>query len=184
MEELLPSLLDNFMRNASIIAQMLPYLPESFKTQIEPNVKLYADFFEKVDSINPFGVNIALSGWAGNRGIIQSSITNYLLYQHFPEIINPESIYRSLNYIYGCHPFHSLSFVSGVGAQPKKVAYGNNRADYTFIPGGIVPGIRLLNPDFPENRDDYPFLWSENEYVIDVAADYIFLVNAVNTLLK
>jgi len=184
MEELLPVLLDNFMRNASAIAQMLPYLPDSFKTQIEPNVKLYAEFFAKADSTNPFGVNISLSGWAGNRGIIQSSITNYLLYQHFPEIINPESIYRGLNYIYGCHPFHSLSFVSGVGAQPKKVAYGNNRADYTFIPGGVVPGIRLLNPDFPENRDDYPFLWSENEYVIDVAADYIFLVNAVNTLLK
>jgi hypothetical protein len=71
-----------------------------------------------------------------------------------------------------------------VGAQPKKIAYGNNRADHTFIPGGVVPGVRLLNPDFPENRDDYQYHWSENEYVIPVAADYIYLVNAVNSLLK
>ena len=50
--------------------------------------------------------------------------------------------------------------------------------------GGVVPGIRILKPDFPENREDYPFLWSENEYVIDLAASYIYLVNAVNNLLK
>ena len=47
-----------------------------------------------------------------------------------------------------------------------------------------MPGIRILKPDFPENREDYPFLWSENEYVIDLAASYIYLVNAVNSLLK
>ena len=100
------------------------------------------------------------------------------------ELINPEYIYRGLNYLYGCHPCHNLSFVSGVGAQPKKVAYGNNRADFSFIPGGVVPGVRILKPDFPENREDYPFLWSENEYVIDLAASYIYLVNAANSLLK
>ena len=66
----------------------------------------------------------------------------------------------------------------------KRVAYGSNRADFSFIPGGVVPGIRILKPDFPENREDYPFLWSENEYVIDLAASYIYLVNAVNNLLK
>jgi len=46
-----------------------------------------------------------------------------------------------------------------------------------------VPGVRILKPDFPENRDDYPFLWSENEYVIGIAPEYIYLVNAANYLL-
>jgi len=184
MEELLPFLMNSAMMNMSAIAQMLPYLPESYKKEFEPTVKTYSELMTKVDSINPFGVNIGIYTWAGNRQIIQSSFTNYLLYKQFPDIINPEYIYRGLNYIFGYHPFHSLSFVSGVGAQPKQVAYGSNRADYTFIPGGVVPGIRILQPDFPENRDDYPFLWSENEYVIDVAADYILLVTAVNTLLN
>lgn len=45
----------------------------------------------------------------------------------------------------------SLSFVSGVGARSKQVAYGMNRADFSFIAGGIVPGILMVKPDFPEN---------------------------------
>jgi hypothetical protein len=74
--------------------------------------------------------------------------------------------------------------VSGVGTRSKKVAYGNNRADYSFIAGGVVPGVLILEPDFPENKEDWPFLWGENEYVINVSASYIFAVNAANELLN
>ncbi len=52
------------------------------------------------------------------------------------------------------------------------MAYGNNRADYSFIPGGVVPGIVIVRPDFPELKEDWPFLWFENEYVIGAAAVY------------
>jgi hypothetical protein len=31
--------------------------------------------------------------------------------------------------------------------------------------------------------DDWPFLWGENEYVIDIGASYIFLANAAQELL-
>lgn len=184
MNKLLPALLEQFNRNAQVIAQMIPFMDDAFKKQVKSLVEAYAKELAKVDEENPYGVRITTAGWAGNRNIVQSCITNYLLYRSFPELINPEYIYRGLNYLYGCHPCHNLSFVSGVGAQPKKVAYGNNRADFSFIPGGVVPGVRILKPDFPENREDYPFLWSENEYVIDLAASYIYLVNAVNSLLK
>jgi hypothetical protein len=71
-----------------------------------------------------------------------------------------------------------------VGAKTKKVAYGNNRADFTTIAGGIVPGLILLKPDYLEHKDDWPFLWGENECVIPEAATFIFLSNAVNELLK
>ena len=184
MNELLPTLLEQFNRNASVIAQMIPFMDNAFKKQVRPLVEAYAGELAEVDKENPYGVRISTAGWAGNRNIVQACITNYLLHRSYPELINPEYIYRGLNYLYGCHPCHNLSFVSGVGAQPKKVAYGSNRADFSFIPGGVVPGIRILKPDFPENREDYPFLWSENEYVIDLAASYIYLVNAVNSLLK
>ncbi|MDR1557705.1 MAG: glycoside hydrolase family 9 protein [Tannerellaceae bacterium] len=183
LDELLPEMLQQFNRNAYLIATLLPYMDDSFKQQVEPLVKAYVEQLAQAEKENPYGVSIDLGGWAGNRAIIQQSITCFLLYKSFLDLIDTDYIFRGLNYIYGCHPFSSLSFVSGVGAQPKKVAYGSNRADYTFIPGGIVPGVRILKPDFPENRDDYPFLWSENEYVIDIAASYIFLVKAVNTLL-
>ena len=46
-----------------------------------------------------------------------------------------------------------------------------------------MPGVLIIEPDFPENQEDWPFLWGENEYVVNVGAVYIFLVNAVNDLL-
>lgn len=89
-----------------------------------------------------------------------------------------------LGYVYRCHPGSDISFVSGIGTQSKKIAYGSNRADFSFIPGGVVPGILIVSPDFPENKEDWPFLWGENEYVINVAASYLFLAHAVQNLIK
>ncbi|MDR2805102.1 MAG: glycoside hydrolase family 9 protein, partial [Dysgonamonadaceae bacterium] len=184
IDELLPTLEENIEQNLSILTQIAPYMGDALKAKLKPAVKAYGERLAAVDSISPFGVAISPAGWAGNGGIIGMANLNYNLYCLFPDLIHPEYIYRALNYLYGCHPAHNLSFVSGVGAQPKKIAYGNNRADYSFIPGGIVPGIRILNPDYPENRDDYPFLWGENEYVIPLAPNYIYLVNAANRLLN
>ena len=47
-----------------------------------------------------------------------------------------------------------------------------------------MPGVMLLKPDFLENKDDWPFLWGENEVVIAGCVEYIFLANAVKELLK
>jgi hypothetical protein len=62
------------------------------------------------------------------------------------------------------------------------VAYGHNRADFSFIAGGVVPGVLIVKPDFPENKEDWPYFWGENEYVTDLGADYIYLANAANAL--
>ncbi len=91
---------------------------------------------------------------------------------------------RCVDYILGCHPASDVSLVSGVGAFSKEIAYGSNRADFTFIAGGVVPGILILKPDFPENKLDWPFLWGENEYVVDLGAFCIYLMNAVNDLVN
>jgi hypothetical protein len=184
LDTLLSFVINQFDRNIDFLARIIPLMSPEFKEQIKPHIKQYAEKLAEIDSQNPFGVDITERGWAGNHAILKQGFTNYLLRQSFPELIDIKYVYRPLNYIFGCHPYHNLSFVSGVGAQPKKIAYGNNRADFTFIPGGIVPGVRILKPDFPENRDDYPFHWSENEYVVDVASEFILLVNAVNSLSK
>ena len=89
-----------------------------------------------------------------------------------------------LTYILGRHPASNLSFVSGVGTRSKRVAYGQNRAEFTFIAGGVVPGVLVLKPDLPESQEDWPFLWGENEYVVDICAHWIFLANAANDLLR
>ncbi|MDR0834450.1 MAG: glycoside hydrolase family 9 protein [Candidatus Symbiothrix sp.] len=185
VNELYPAIQEKFGWFAGTIAQAIPYMDASFKKQVEPQVKEFIERLkENTSKANPFGVFISTGGWAGNGGIIQSSITCYLLHQQFPELVDPELVYQGLNYIYGTHPDSDISFVSAVGAHSKKVAYGNNRADFTFIAGGIVPGVLILKPDFPENKEDYPFFWGENEYVVNLGASYIFLVNAVDALLN
>ena len=184
VDELLPELTKQFNRNAALIVRLAPFMDDTFKQQVKPQIKAYIAQQTKLETLNPFGIGISLNSWAGNAMILRNGIINYQILKLFPELGSPELVFRNLNYIYGCHPYHNRSFVSGVGAQPKRVAYGNNRADHSFIPGGIVPGIRLLKPDFPENRDDYQFHWSENEYVIPLAPDYIYLVHAVNRLLE
>jgi hypothetical protein len=42
----------------------------------------------------------------------------------------------------------------------------------------------IVKPDFPENKEDWPFIWGENEYVIGLAANYLYLVHAANDLLN
>ena len=93
-------------------------------------------------------------------------------------------MFRGLDFLFGTHPVSNVSFVATVGTRSKRLAYGNNRADFAFIPGVVVPGVLVLRPDYPENMDDWPFLWAENEGTIGGASQYIFLAHAANELLE
>jgi hypothetical protein len=42
----------------------------------------------------------------------------------------------------------------------------------------------LRKRDKSETKEHWPFLWGEKEYVVNLAASYIFLVNAVEELLQ
>jgi endoglucanase len=114
--------------------------------------------------------------------VIGGAIANYHLHRAFPDLFTAEDVFRGVNYVLGTHPASNLSFVSGVGAESKRVAYGMNRADFSFIAGGIVPGVLMLKPDFPENKEDWPFLWGQNEYVISLGATWLFLAHAADRL--
>jgi hypothetical protein len=184
INELLPSIEKQFARYAITAVRAIPYMDSNYQQRLLPLVKTYKNHVDHLVKQNPFGVPVTTGGWAGSGQVVNFAITNYYLYKAFPEIINKEAVLSALNYIFGCHPGSNLSLVSGVGTRSKEVAYGNNRADYSFIAGGVVPGILILPPDFPENKEDWPFLWGENEYVVNVGASYLFLVNAVNDLLQ
>jgi hypothetical protein len=162
----------------------MPYMDESYREKIRQLTLAYRAQLDDIGKSNPFGVQITEGGWAGNGSIVDTAIANYYLHKAFPDIIREEDVLRGLNYILGTHPGSDLSFVSAVGTRSKKVAYGMNRADFSFIAGGVVPGVLILKPDFPENKEDWPFLWGENEYVVDLAAAYIFLANAANELVR
>ncbi len=162
--------------------QSLPYMNNDFKNKLRGYVVKYKGIIDGYSKENPYGVPITTRGWGGNSGVISFAITNYYACKAFPDVISREYVYKGLNYIFGCHPYSNLSFVSAVGARSKEIAYGNNRADFTFIAGGVVPGLLLFQPDFLENKEDWPFFWGENEYVINICAAYVFLSNAVNEL--
>jgi endoglucanase len=159
-----------------------PYMDDDYLRRLRPYVARYKEIADSYDKQNPYGVPMATGGWGGDAGVINFAITNYFAHRAFPDLIGPEYVYRGLNYIFGCHPYSNISFVSSVGARSKKVTYGNNRADFRFIAGGVVPGILILKPDFPENKEDWPFFWGENEVTVGSCADYIFLSAAVQSL--
>jgi hypothetical protein len=72
--------------------------------------------------------------------------------------------------------------VSSVGTSSKLKAYGNNRADNTFIPGDVIPGYIVIKPDFPECIDDFGFLRFED--VISDAARWIVAANAADAIVR
>ncbi len=182
-EELWPSVEVRLDENAVNAVRLLPFASPGFRAALRARTVVHRDELATLAKQNPYGVPIFEGGWAGSERVIRFATANYMLHQAFPELIDAGSACRGLEFIFGCHPGSDISFVSGVGTVSKEVAYGSNRADFTFIAGGIVPGVLILKPDFPENKEDWPFLWGENEYVVNVGADYLFLVQAVHDLL-
>ena len=175
---LLPHIEEHFGRSAVLAVRALPFMDNAYKKRIRAAAEAYKPKLEAATSKNPFGVVITEYGWAGNGTVLDLAVTQYYLHQAYPDLYSSDLIYRSLDYLYGTHPDSDISFVSNVGTVSKKVAYGMNRADYSFISGAIVPGVLILKPDLPENMENWPFLWGENEYVIDLGASYLFTVNA------
>jgi hypothetical protein len=92
---------------------------------------------------------------------------------------------QALSFILGVHPgSNTASFVSGVGAKSLTTAYGFNRADWSYIPGGSASGTALIRPDFPELKH-WPFFWQQTEYVLGRGTtDYLLLVLAADHVLN
>lgn len=182
IEAMWPEVEKVFGNNVQWIARGIPYMPKAFKTKVRVAVVAYKAEADIEATKNPFGVPITEGGWAGNGAVMRYALNAAVLSELFPDVIGTDALYRGLDYLHGTHPGHNLSFVSGVGAQSKEVAYGNNRADFSFIAGGIVPGVLVIKPDLPENREDWPFFWGQNEYVIPMGPTYMQLTQAANKL--
>ena len=161
-----------------------PYMDEGFHDRLYPFILEYKKQIDRLETENPYGVIIGGRGWASNTPIMKWAINNYFVYKYYPEVMDAEYVFKAMNYILGCHPYSNISFVATVGAKSKKLTYGSNRADFTFIAGGVVPGLLFLQPDFYENKDDWPFIWAQNEAIITTATPFVFLSHAVEELAK
>jgi endoglucanase len=184
LKELLPVIQNRFAFLGWIAVRAAPLMDPEFKEGLASALRTYKVTLDEQLSKNPYGVPIATGTWGGAAAAAGFSMQMYFFHKTFPDIVGTEYTLRGFDYVLGTHPVSNLSFVSSVGTQSKLIAYGNNRADYTFIPGGMIPGVVIIQPDFPELKGAWPFLWYENEYVIDAVTSYILAANAANAVAK
>ena len=169
--------------NMQTALDAIPYMDEAYKKKLRPYVVKYEQYVKGFDTNNPYGVPIGLGNWAGVNMVLNFGITVNYAHIYFPDIVSKDEVYRVANWLYGCHPYHNYSFVAVVGAaRPKQVFYGNNRADFSFIPGNVAPGLLFRKPDHFENYDDWPFLWGQNEGTIAGNTQYIIFGSALKNI--
>ena len=173
----------NVARNLQTMLDSIPMKDAAYKEKLRPAVKQYLEYIHSFDKENPYGVPIGLGNWAGVNAVLNFGITVNYAHIYYPDIVSKDEVYRVANWLYGCHPYHNYSFVAVVGAaRPKQVFYGNNRADFSFIPGNVAPGLLFRKPDHFENYDDWPFLWGQNEGTIAGNTQYIIFGSSLKNI--
>lgn len=178
LRQLQPVLRKTFPFTAGSAVRAMPYMGAGFRAQLVPLVREMKAKADKDLTNNPFGVPISTGSWAGSNQVVSFGSTMYLLHKAFPELVGTDYTLNAIDYVLGRHPANNLSFVSTVGSASKLIGYGHNRADYSFIPGGLQPGMLIVKPDYPEVKTDWPFLWFENEYTVSTTSAYILAARA------
>jgi hypothetical protein len=157
----------------------------TFKIKVEQALAGLSEEIKNQGKETPFGVPYRPYIWGAGWNIQEFGVHQYYLSKFFPKLFSLDYMYNALNFVLGCHPGeNTASFASGVGSRSMTIAYGYNRADWSYIPGGVVSGTALIRPDFPELKD-FPFLWQQAEYVMGGGEmNYMFLVLAAEAVLS
>lgn len=184
LHELEPKIHEHFLQTGAIAVRAIPLMDSSYKEGLAAATRKFKATIDRHIFSNPFGVPIMPGNWGGSGMAAGFAAHLYILHKAFPEIIGPEYTFRGFDYVLGRHPASNVSYVSTVGTQSRLLAYGSNRADYSFIPGGMIPGIVIVRPDLPELQEKWPFLWFENEYVVDAVTTFIVAANAADALTR
>lgn len=158
---------------------------DSFKKTVTAAVANFKKTVENEEKETPYGMPYIPDIWGAGWGIQHFGMEQYFLHTIFPEIFPKKYMLNALNFILGVHPgVNTSSFASGVGSKSLTQAYGMNRGEASYIPGGIGSGTALIRPDFPELLE-WPYLWQQTEYVLGGGTtDYLFLVLAADQLLN
>ncbi|MBN2092755.1 glycoside hydrolase family 9 protein [candidate division KSB1 bacterium] len=159
------------------IARVLPHIEcEEFKKAANEAAKANKPELDKMMKETPFGCPLRTPEFLG--------FNQYFLCKAWPDIYSTDHLYSVVNYLLGCRPGNTTnSLVSGVGVNSPTIAYGTNRADWSYIPGGTFwSAVNLVRPDFPEDKV-WPYIWQEREYIIGGAVTYMFIVLAADHLL-
>jgi endoglucanase len=145
----------------------------------------YFMIVQQETSDNPFGVPYKPATWGVAWNVERFGIAQYYLYKNLQNEDCKQYLINALNYVLGIHAgMNTASFVSGVGSRSATIAYGLNRDDWSYIPGGVISGTATIKPDLPELKE-WPYLWQQTEYMISGAAEgFMFLVLGVRELMN
>jgi endoglucanase len=158
----------------------------SFRKNVDQAVAEYqSGLAEQQAKDSPYGVPYKPNIWGAGWTIQSFGVDQYFFHKGWPQHTPAKYFENALHFVLGVHPgANNASFASGVGANSVTVAYGVNRADWSFIPGGVASGTALIRPDLPEMKE-WPFFWQQTEYVMGGGAtNFMFLVLAVEQLYK
>jgi hypothetical protein len=167
-----------------LVSRALPQIAApTFAEGLRRAMQTYRQTLGEETAGNPFGLPMHFGHGGIAWSLLSLGVQCYYLAQAYPDLFEKEWLYRVVHYVLGVHPGSTIALVSGVGARSLTTAFGFNRSDFSYIPGGVVLGTNLIQPDFPELKEGHSFIWQQTEYVIHGAATYLFCVLAAERCL-
>jgi len=179
-------IIQRISRHGWVIGRALPVINDKkFTSGILEAIRGYRNQIDEQEKKTPYGVPYEPNIWGAGWGIQNFGVEQYFLHTSYPDIFPDTYMLQAMNFVLGVHPgSNNASFASGVGAKSLTVAYGFNRDEWSYIPGGVGSGTALIRPDFPELLE-WPYLWQQTEYVMGGgASNFMFLVLAADHLLN
>lgn len=174
----------NIEETAWTLAKAMPLIrDEDFAAAVAAAVGRWQEDLQERSAETPYGVPYRPHIWGAGWGIQEFGVRQYFVHLGWPQHASTDFMENALHFVLGVHPGENTqSFASGVGAESALVAYGVNRADWSYIPGGVISGTALIRPDLPELKV-WPYFWQQTEYVMGGGgSNFMFLALAVDRL--
>lgn len=175
-----PEIVAHIDQTGTVLASAMPLIRDkAFKHDVGEAVKTWQAKLTDEATKTPYGVPYVPYIWGAGWDIQKFGVDQYFVHKAWPQYTPDTLQMEALNFVLGVHPGENTeSFASGVGAKSATTAYGANRADWSYIPGGVISGTALIRPDLPELKK-WPYFWQQTEYVMGGGeTNYMFLVLA------
>jgi len=130
----------------------------SYAKRIEAQIERFMATRRRFATLNPYGVPISTGGWAGN-GLLSGSALLTTASQGVSPIWWTRISHSGLLSMYTGVTLGRLSLLFQASERFKESRLRQQSSRFHVYRGGVVPGVLVLKPDFPENKEDWPFLW-------------------------
>ncbi|RAK58216.1 glycoside hydrolase family 9 protein [Phenylobacterium deserti] len=181
-----PTVIADIENSGWAVGQVINRVPdESFRRDVTAVVATYQAKLREQSKENPYGVPYKPDIWGAGWTIQEFGVKQWFFHKGWPQLTPEDYHLNALNFVLGVHPGqNNASFASGVGSKSATTAYGTNRADWSYIPGGVISGTALIRPDLPELKV-WPYFWQQTEYVLGGGeTNYMFLAIAAQQRAK